>query len=61
MAVIFTGNVTTGVSLTIDGDTWITREDEDVTNMRIPEHSIGFSDDIRSAIPTYPVTGSRRR
>jgi len=30
-------------------------------SVRIPEHSIGYSDDIRSAIPTYPVTGSRRR
>ena len=29
--------------------------------VRIPEHSVSGSGDIRSAIPTHPVTGSRRR
>jgi hypothetical protein len=30
-------------------------------NLRIPEHSVSGSGDIRSAIPTHPVTGARRR
>ncbi len=30
-------------------------------SLRIPEHSVSGSGDIRSAIPTHPVTGSRRR
>jgi len=37
------------------------RESMSRGQLRIPEHSIGCSDDIRSAIPTYPVTGSGRR